>query len=133
MPNCVKIRTDKTQVCSGDLRYLITINQRTLGVPSDPINGIDVDYTESFTVLHTVRAAISTPQGATLFNDIGTTDVVTHIFYIRYLSDVDAQKWVEFGNNRYDILKVTNYEGRKLFLKLECKERGDINKEATRA
>lgn len=133
MPTCVKIRSKKTQVCIGDLRFKIDIQQRELGVPFNPIDGVDVDYSENFTTLHSIFSAIDTPIGATTFNEIGISTAISHIFYVRFSSDVDAQKFILFENVRFKIVRVTNFEGRRIFMKLECIERGSADKDASRA
>ncbi len=133
MPTCVKIRAKKSQVCAGDLRFQIEIQQRELGTPLNPIAGEDEDYSLSLTTVHTVFSAIDTPIGATTFNQLGISTVISHIFYIRFLSDVDAQKFILFDETRFDIVKVTNFEGRKIFMKLECIESGAADKDASRA
>lgn len=133
MPTCIKIRGKKTQVCMGDMRFPIEIRERTLGVPFNPTDGVDVDYTENFVILHSVFAAIDTPEGQTTFNDIGISTVISHVFYVRFLDDVNTQSWIVFENNQYKIVKLTDFDGRKLFLKLECILRGDKDKDASSA
>ncbi len=133
MPTCIKLRGTKTQVCAGDLRFQIEIQERNLAVPTDPFVDDQVNYGEEFTTLHSVFSMIETPLGVTTFNDVGISTAISHVFYVRHLDDVDAQKWILFDEIRYKIVNVTNLEARKIFLKIECVESGSQDKDASRA
>lgn len=132
MPVCTNIKITKQRVCSGDLRFPIKILERELTSPSDPING-DVDYEETFTTIYEVAAAITTPSGVNTFDSVNTLQTVSHIFYIRYLTGINAEHFIEYEGIYYKILELSKLDGRQLFLKIKCTERGDLTQEASHA
>lgn len=132
MAKCVRLQRKKTYVCTGSLRYTIQVYERDL---EPPVNSLSMtpDYTETFTLLWTLKAMIETPKGKVIFDEVGTEKRVTHVFYTRYVPNITAQNWIEYDSVRYDIERVTNLEGNKLYLKIETIIRGAIDKEATEA
>ena len=132
MAKCIKLRRTKTQVCTGSLNKLIEIYERDIEAPLNSLS-VDPDYTELFTLIHTVWAMIETPKGKVLFDDVGTEKIITHVFHIRYLNNITSQNWIIYDNERYDIQNVIDLESNKLYLRLECVLRGTVAKEATEA
>jgi SPP1 family predicted phage head-tail adaptor len=120
MPVCKKIRTKKRQVCIGDLRDEIEIQNRQIVAPDLG----DVDYEEAFSTTTIVFSAIETVSGQTIFDESNQERDVTHKIYIRYMAGVTAQTWIKFKDELYDILKVENLEERNEFLLLRCSKRG---------
>lgn len=120
MPQCSKIRRKKRSVCIGDLRSMITLQNRAITPPV--FNGID--FSETFTDAAEVWALINTVSGKTFFDDAGTETSITHEIYIRYDSTVTAETWIEFDGRRLDILQTENLEERDEFMKLVCTDRG---------
>ncbi len=131
MPICQSIPITNSRICTGDLRYTIKIFTRKLIVPD--ITKGEVDAGEAFELLHELHAAIATPVGKTTFKGVDIVPRISHIFYVRFLSNISTEDWIEYANNRYDIVKLTNFETRGWFLKLETMERGNIDEDATRA
>ena len=120
MANCLKIRPKKRTVCIGDMRYQIELNTRSIQAPT--MGG--VDFGENFTATETVSAAIETKNGETVFDGSNLERVVTHRFYIRFISGITEETWINFENNLYDILNVENLDQRSEFLLLRCTLRG---------
>jgi len=120
MTSCAKIRIKRRSICIGDLKYLIELNNRAIQAPELG----SVDYDETFTPTETVRAAIETKSGETIFDQSNTEHSVTHRFYIRFLSGVTAETWIKFDSDLYDILTVENLDGQNRFLLLRCTIRG---------
>lgn len=120
MPQCIKIKKKKRTVCVGDLRDEITIQSRAITAPAAD----GVNFSETFTGLATVWAAINSVNGKTAFDNTGTEFDVTHDIYIRYLTGVTAEAWVLFGSERYDIINVEDLDNRGTFMLLKCTNRG---------
>ena len=123
MANCKKIRNLKREVCIGALDRLIEIHRRAITPPVL----CEVDYGESFTLLHTVWANITTTDRVTEFDQTNVVRLATHIFIIRFESNVTAESWIEFDNLKFDILRTENLEHRSDYLKLVCTQRGLAN------
>lgn len=132
MAKCVRLRRKKTYVCTGSLRYPIQIYERDLEPPQNSLS-MTPDYTETFTVRWTLQAMIETPKGKVIFDEVGTEKRVTHVFYTRYVPNITAQNWIQYDGNWYDIERVINLEGNKLYLKIETIIRGSIGKDASEA
>ncbi len=124
MPKCVKIRRKHRQVCIGDLRDEVTLQDRAL-TPSNT----SVDANEVFTENAIVFAMVETSQGETSFGGTDTEQDVTHKFTIRFLDGITAETWVNFNGDRFDILDTQDYEERHEYLVLRCTNRGiDTNR-----
>lgn len=129
MAKCQKIKRKKRQVCIGDMSEEIILQDRAIG---EPLFG-NVDFGEDFTTNATVWASIESVAGETFFDGVNTETNITHRFYIRYDASVTAETWVEYDSRRFDILAVEDYDGRKMFMKLTCAERGANTINATKA
>lgn len=133
MTQCIKLDQPKTQVCIGAMRHQIQILQRTLNSPFDPIGG-NYESNEEFEVIATTWAMIKTTRGVVEFDDIEQNrNVITTLFYIRYLDDISEENWILYEDNYYDILTVKDYELRHTFLELACSLSGDYGKKANTA
>lgn len=128
MPKCVKIRGQRREVCIGDLDKLVTLQDRTLTAPTS-----GVDASEGFGNDNAVWSMIITKTGDTFFDGVSTEIDITHWIYIRFISTVTAETWIDFESKRYDILDVENLDQRSDFMKLRCNNRGDKAKLATGA
>ncbi|MEE8341967.1 MAG: phage head closure protein [Candidatus Neomarinimicrobiota bacterium] len=126
MARCQIIGPKHKKICAGDLRQRIEIQTRSITSPADCIN-----FDELFTTVETVFASIETVNGQTVFDSTNTEVIVTHKIYIRFLSTVTAETWLQFNNEKYDILKVENIDNRNEYLILRCNKRGintkDVN------
>jgi len=131
MVNCVNIERTKTQICSGSLNRKIGIYTREISAPTNP-GGDDIDFGEEFLLLYEVWSMIQTPKGKTIFDDVGIERVIDTVFYIRYKSDLTSENWVEYSDNRYDIMNIINLEDNNLFLQLNCQTTGSTDKEASK-
>lgn len=124
MPECIKIKTKKRQVCTGDLMHEIKLYDRDLSRKNDG----SVDYDLTFINEVFAWSAIDTlAKGLDIFNGANLIGVATHIFYIRHIEGLTAEKWVQFDNRNFDILSVESLDERKDFMALYCNERGSKN------
>lgn len=121
MPRCVNKRKRKISVCIGDMRDEITLQNRDI----KGITEADVDFTEAFSEKAIVWSLIETVQGTTAFDSSSTELVITHQFYVRFDSTITAETWVEFDSRKFDIVTVADFDERKEFQILLCRERGD--------
>jgi len=122
MTICQNISPKKRKICAGDLRLLINIQTRAV-----KSNGFDdPDYGETFTEVKQVYASIQTTRGFQSFDGVGVNNNVTHKIYIRFDStlNISADDWVEFENDKYDIVDVENLEERNEFFILYCMKKG---------
>jgi len=122
MTICKNIRGVKRGICIGDLDVKIKVQVRTLNAPE---SGTDFDLT--FADEKEVWAMVKTVRGTELFDGVSLTNAYTHEFYIRYSSDftIDAQNWLEWKNEKYDIVDVENLDERNEFLLLKAIKKGD--------
>ena len=126
MPVCSKIRKKKRQVCIGDLRDRVIVEDRDLTAPF-----VGVDASEVFSNSNTISAMIETVSGVEFFNSVNQAIDVTHFVYIRFDSTITVEKWIRLQNGqRLDILQVENLDERSSFLKLRCTNRGSDAKAA---
>lgn len=114
----------------GDMRHLISIRTRTIGV-TNPTN---IDFTENFVTTNTVYASIVTKQGDSLFDGTNLESHTDTLFFIRFISnlqyfssDLTQEYWIEYNGNRYDIKTVESYDERQQFMLLRCTLRGASN------
>ena len=133
MPICQKIKRKHRKVAIGDLSELITLQNRNI---VEPLFG-EPDFDEEFSGDLEVWAAVTTVNGKTFFDNVGTEgglqSDISHELFIKYESTVTAETWVILGLNRLDILKVEDLDGRNEFMRLTCIDRGLIAQEATKA
>jgi len=120
MPRCITIKKPKQGICVGDMRDRVTVYVRT-ATPSRT-NGVDLSEVLSSAV--TVWAAVTTKEGKEIFDGTNLKGVATHWIYIRYLSGLTAEKWVEYNGEYYDIIDVQNLDERGDFMLLRCSVRG---------
>jgi SPP1 family predicted phage head-tail adaptor len=127
MANCTPIKTKPFRVCTGDLKWPIVVNTRSITPPTND----SVDYEEVFTSPMTVYAMIETVYGETVFDGTNTEKVITHKFYIRYVSDLTFEEWVLFRDKYYDIINVENLNEENRFMLINANIRGtsslDVN------
>jgi len=126
MPVCKKIKSIKRQICIGDLKDRIELSIRSQVSKNDG----KIKSIMDFTSLATVWAKVTTTRGSQLFDGVEISDPFTHQIEIRFRDDIDAEKWIDFKDNRYDIVDVQDYDERNEFLLLLCKKKGDQTKEA---
>lgn len=129
MPVCSKIRKKKRQVCIGDLRDRVILEDRALTAPF-----VGVDATEVFSNAVSIWASIETVAGVEFFNEVNQAVDVTHFVYVRFDSSITVESWLRLQNGqRLDILQVENLDERSTFLKLRCTNRGIDTKVAASA
>ena len=117
----------------GDMRDRIRIYVRNI---TSPIFDT-ASFTEQYTLLDTVWSVvyeITTQGGGISFFVLVNRQNArsTHVFGIRYRSDVDAENRLTHNGYIYKIDKVRDPEKRRRFLFLECTELGEENIEANR-
>ena len=120
---CKKIRRVKRDVCIGSLDRVIKVEFRSIESPDS-----GVDFNEQFTPIQDVPAMIKTVSGVTGFDSTNVERIITHHIYIRFRTDVTAETWVEFNNEKYDIVNTENIDERSEFFLLRCNKRGSNTK-----
>ena len=123
MAACEKIRFIERKLCAGDLRNIITLQNRSITAPNS-----GVDFGESFSGDIDVWAACETKNGVSIFDETNVEKVVTHVFGIRYDSGITAETWILFEGRRLDIFNVEDLDERHEWMILTCGERGDESK-----
>lgn len=120
----------------GDMRHLILIRTRAITAATPT----DVDFDESFTTTNTVWASIETKDGDKIFDGTNLDSRIDINFIIRfihglipYTSGLTEEKWIDYRDNRYDIINVESYDERQIFMRLKCNVRGDKTKEVNKA
>ena len=121
MAKCTKILRKKRQVCIGQLNEQIILQARAIQPPS----GSSVDYGEDFSGDNTVWALVETVRGETVFDSTNTEQDITHRFYIRHISGITGETWIEYNSAKLDIVDVENLDERSGFLLLRANNRGD--------
>ena len=129
MPECQIVRKKKRQYCVGDLRDVIKLQNRDITPP--PFG--DPDFSEVFTEIKTIRAAVNTVKGRVWFDGVSTDINITHIIGVRFTQAIGAQTWIEFKGRRLDILEFINIDERSIWMELICNDRGEVAKAATQA
>ena len=126
MTVCVRIKGKRQELCSGDLDRFITIQDRKI-VP--PIDIDDVDYTEEFEDDGEEACMVETINGQEVFDGTNVLiGVIDTRFYIRFRDDINAQSWILFEDERYNIIKTIDLDKRHLWLRLDCDSRGTVVK-----
>lgn len=128
MTKCKRVDAAHRKLCIGSLRKPIQIQTRDITSPADAI-----DFGEDFNTLSTVFAMIETKVGETVFDQTNTEQIVTHRVYIRFLSTVTAETWLEIDGEKYDIVNVENLDNRDEYLLLRCNKRGTNTKKVNLA
>ena len=105
---------------AGDLRHRVAIESLVQAEGTSPA------MTPTYTVVDTVWASLRTPRGVAKLEGEAVDVHPTHLFRIRYRSDVDRAKFLRWNGTRFNILEVTNERGRKVWLDLQCEEREDL-------
>ena len=129
MARCIRVVKKKREICIGDMRDLIVLQNRAI----QPPDFYEVDFTEDFEDTGEVWALVNTVSGRTYFDGVNTETPITHEVFIRYDSTLTAETWIEFNNRRLDILSVENLDERNEFQKLVCNDRGLVKQAATQA
>lgn len=134
---CVKKRFKQTQICTGDLRNLITIQERSLSAAGFDDN----EPTEVFTPIGTAYAGIVTTssfsQSAALFAGVAIDQVGTHTFTVPFstlYSQVEqGNNFILFDDRRFKIVRREIKDENKQFINLFCNERGSVDQSASEA
>lgn len=126
MAVCTKIRKKKRQICIGDLRDRIFVEDRDL---TAQLTGVDA--VETFSNAVETWCLIETVDGVEFFNEVNVAFDVTHIIYMRFDSAITEQTWLRLENGqRLNILDVQNLDERNEFIKIRATNRGSSTKEA---
>ena len=118
--SCDFIKSKPASICIGDLSSKIILQLRAITSPT----GESVDFTETFTTAETVWARVDTVRGETVFDGTNTERDVTHRFYIRFISGITAETWIEWNDIKFDILDVENLQENDEFYLLRAAKRG---------
>ncbi len=101
----------------GSLRHRITLQEPV--VIKDSI-GQEV---EEWQDVATVWASVEPLSGKEYFNAKQTNSEVSTKITLRYFNGLLPHWAVQFGQHRYNILSVINYEERNIYLQLLCSEK----------
>ena len=118
MAQCTLVKFKHRRICIGDLNRVVSLMTRTLDAPQS-----SVDFGHTFTDL-TTWAALATVKGKDVFAGTNMSTLISHIFYVRYRSDVTAEWWIKYKSKNYDIVDTENLEERNEFLAIFCNVRG---------
>jgi len=122
---CKRVNIYKKNICIGDLNKQIQIDIKSLTAPET-----NFDYGQSFSGTKTVWAAVQTTNGVEIFDGVNIVGTASHLFYIRYDSDITFANYLEYSNEKYKILETENLNQRNEFLLLKCVLRGNESYEA---
>ncbi len=123
---CSRIRKKKRVYCSGDLRDMITIQNRDIVAP---LSG--VDFTEDFTTNVETPSAVNTVNGKTYFDGVNEETPITHTVGFRFDPTVTSESWILFNGRRLDILRLENLDERSIWHHATCVDRGLDTKAAS--
>ena len=101
-------------ICTGDLRQKVELYHKSL--TSDGRGG----FTETWTKYATARARVDTPSASVRFFAKGHEDVLTHMFLVRYRSDIESTDILVWRGEVYDTLRAVDIEGRKKWTQLDA-------------
>jgi SPP1 family predicted phage head-tail adaptor len=95
------------------------------------------DITEEYETVCIEWAKVDTPtlassSGRDEFTDVNIGERASHIFTIRFNTEVTAQLIVTYRGENYRILKVIDPEERRMYQQLHCVLKGDEDKEANK-
>lgn len=112
------------KVSSGDLRDPIVISLKAILAPVSS----SVAPVMSFSDLTFQWAKTETKERKELFSGTQLLGIRTHVFTIRYPSEViTSDHAVLFNDNIYDVLSTQDFEERHEYLVLNCGEKGPDN------
>lgn len=123
MPNCTRIKPKAYKICTGDLRYQITIKSRT----KSATNTSAVEPNLTLADVATIWALQKSVNGEEIFNGTDIVSKITDEFYIRYNPSLIITKTNIVGSNGslYNIEDIIpNLEGRRQLTVLRCSKRG---------
>lgn len=120
--NKININT-KSIVCTGDLRYPITIYMRSIKTPQNVDFGFDLS---NFKV---VKAGVNIVGDTSNVGGSNINDNSTHIFYIRYDADASNAYLIKYIDKYYNVVSIQDVDFRRNFLRLNTTETGTTNNE----
>lgn len=123
MSNCARIKPKPYKICTGDLRYQITIKSRT----KSAVNSTSVEPDLLLADVATAWAMQRSVNGEEIFNGTDIVAKITDEFYIRYNPSLTITKTniVACGGNLYNIEDIIpNLQGMRQFAVLRCSKRG---------
>ena len=131
---CKVKRLTETKLCTGDLRHLTTIQNRSLSSA-----GLDSSQpVETFTTLRQQWCGIETvSKGVSRFAKINILDDTTHIFWCMYDSGLDTienrNTFILHDSRLFKVLKIDNINERDETLAIQTTERGNTSEDASDA
>lgn len=157
MTICVRIKGKKREPCIDDLDRIVTLKNRSITPPK----GGSVDFTEVFSDLEIneddlvggsfsnafsnsfqvsdqglqdgeVWAMIeSLSSAATIFDEVNQEQAISHKLLVYFVAGVTAETWVEFEDQRFDVVKAEDLDLRHEWIMLYCNLRGSSVKSTT--
>ena len=110
----------------GDMRTRISIFQRTMTPP--PFGS--ASHTEPHTLIATVWAKWDTLRGDEIFAGVDADKSPSHLFTIRFRSDISTKNIITVNSKNYKILSTENADERNRFHFLPCELLGDSSDSA---
>lgn len=117
---CKVIKPDTFKVCIGSMNTQIKIFDRTLTAPATD----DTNFDEVLSNEIEVWAAVKTSSGIEVFDGTNLIGIATHFFYIRFITGLTSESWIEYKSSYYRILDIQNYQEADEFMILRCVIRG---------
>lgn len=118
------------KVCIGSLKYNILIQKRSITSPAN------VDFGEEYTNVANVWAAVKSSSqiggNQFVFSKTNIQENITHLFTIRFRSDVDINNWILYREQRYNIVSIKELDFDQRFLQLNCNLKGDSSQESSK-
>ena len=99
---CETVPIKSRKICYGDLNKKIKLQMRSLTEPDD---AGEYDYTQEFSNERTVWAAVQTISGKDIFDGTNVIGTATHVFYIKYISELTSEDMIEWQSEKYRILE----------------------------
>jgi len=125
MAVCTRKQRKSRKVCIGQLNEQITLQDREIVSPVAD----GVAFGEDFTGDNVVWALVETVRGETIFDATNVERDISHKFYIRYITGITSETWIEYNDEKVDIVDVENLDERNDFLILRASRLGDKSKQ----
>ena len=109
------------------MRDWITLYTRSITAPGYDSAALSEDYT----VLVSMWSKHETLELDTAkFDDVQILSQPTDRFVIRFIPGLTSENILEWDGYYFKILSINDYEGRKEYLQLKCRSKGDKTLEA---
>lgn len=111
----------------GDMRDWITLYTRSITAPGYDSAALSEEYT-SLCSLWSKHETLELDTAK--FDDVQILSQPTDRFVIRFIPGLTSENILEWDGDYFKILSINDYEGRKEYLQLKCRLKGDNTLEA---